>query len=94
MESNDDARSTQALRDAFAASSGNVRRPLTEMVKTEAFRRVRATGDVRDEIRAAGQLVMADRARGCSQRDVSSTSAASLAPSRRSRSRGLMASTS
>jgi hypothetical protein len=43
MESADDACSIQAIREGFAASGHNVRQLLVNIVKSEAFRNVRAT---------------------------------------------------
>ena len=43
VESNDDACSVQAARDAFRAAGGNVRTLLAEIALSEAFRNVRAT---------------------------------------------------
>jgi hypothetical protein len=44
IESNDDACTVQALHDAFAASSGNVRQLLGDIARSDAFRHVRSAG--------------------------------------------------
>jgi hypothetical protein len=44
VESVDDSCSIQTIRDGFAASGGNIRQLLAAIVKSEAFRNVRAVG--------------------------------------------------
>ena len=66
MESSDDAFSMQAIHDGFAASGNNVRKLFVSIVKSDAFRNVRATAVAPSSATPTGRCTRAPATARCS----------------------------